>query len=169
MATVDELRALLSNFKGDLDVFFKFRLCTGNIGEIDFVYQDNYGFFGKSVPCVLLDAAPPEEGNPFVTIDEEDGPQRLKPSLGQMTKAHIVELAEYDGLSEDEIVEVVVGEGYIRLNWQSHDSVGTIYVDDDAITFSDDNSLLTQTASIPTLRLVASWGYDVMGNGEIKE
>lgn len=52
--TVKELRDILKDFDDDIDVMTKKTEILGNIGEINSVKEDFYGFFGTDVPCVLL-------------------------------------------------------------------------------------------------------------------
>ena len=52
--TVKELRDILKNFDDDVDVMTKKTEILGNVGYINSVRQDSYGFFGADVPCVLL-------------------------------------------------------------------------------------------------------------------
>lgn len=61
--TVKELRDILKDFEDDVDVMTKKTEILGNIGEINSVRKDSYGFFGADVPCVLLtDEFEPQEG-----------------------------------------------------------------------------------------------------------
>lgn len=60
--TVKELRDALKNFDDDVDVMTKKTEILGNIGDINSVRKDSYGFFGVDVPCVLLtDEFEPQE------------------------------------------------------------------------------------------------------------
>ena len=52
--TVKELRDILKDFDDDVDVMTKKTEIMGNIGYVNSVIKDNYGFFGSNVPCVLL-------------------------------------------------------------------------------------------------------------------
>lgn len=52
--TVKELRDILKDFDDDIDVMTKKTEILGNIGDINSVRKDSYGFFGTDVPCVLL-------------------------------------------------------------------------------------------------------------------
>jgi hypothetical protein len=52
--TVKELRDILKDFDDGVDVMTKKTEILGNIGEINSVRKDSYGFFGVDVPCVLL-------------------------------------------------------------------------------------------------------------------
>lgn len=52
--TVKELRDILKDFDDDVDVMTKKTELLGNIGEVNSVRKDSYGFFGVDVPCVLL-------------------------------------------------------------------------------------------------------------------
>lgn len=55
---VKDLKETLKNIDDDTEVFIanSFNIC-GNISELCEVRKDNYGFFGSSVPCVILDSA----------------------------------------------------------------------------------------------------------------
>lgn len=60
--TVKELRDILKDFDDDVDVMTKKTEILGNIGYVNSVRKDNYGFFGADVPCVLLtDEIEPQE------------------------------------------------------------------------------------------------------------
>lgn len=52
--TVKELRDILKDFDDDVDVMTKKTEILGNIGEVNSVRKDSYGFFGVDVPCLLL-------------------------------------------------------------------------------------------------------------------
>lgn len=52
--TVKELKNELEKYDDDIDVMTKKTEILGNIGEINSVRKDSYGFFGADVPCVLL-------------------------------------------------------------------------------------------------------------------
>lgn len=52
--TVGELKEALKQFDDNLEVFTKKTDFVGNIGHIYNVKQDTYGFFGESLPCILL-------------------------------------------------------------------------------------------------------------------
>lgn len=52
--TVKELRDILKDFDDDVNVMTKKTEIFGNIGDINSVRKDSYGFFGVDVPCVLL-------------------------------------------------------------------------------------------------------------------
>jgi hypothetical protein len=52
--TVGELKEALNQFDDNLEVFTKKTDFVGNIGYIFNVKQDTYGFFGESLPCILL-------------------------------------------------------------------------------------------------------------------
>ena len=60
--TVKELRDILKDFDDDVDVMTKKTEILGNIGEVNSVRKDSYGFFGTDVSCVLLtDEYEPQE------------------------------------------------------------------------------------------------------------
>ena len=52
--TVKELIEKLECFDPDTEVMTKKTELSGNIGEVNSVRRDSYGFFGAAVPCVLL-------------------------------------------------------------------------------------------------------------------
>lgn len=53
--TVEDLIRKLETHKGDKEVLFKFELIpTGNCAHISTVKETTYGFFGKSIPCIML-------------------------------------------------------------------------------------------------------------------
>lgn len=52
--TVRELKEALNQFDDDLEVFTKKTEIVGNIGYVFNVKKDTYGFFGASLPCILL-------------------------------------------------------------------------------------------------------------------
>jgi len=52
--TVGELKEALNQFDDDLEVFTKKTEIVGNIGYVFNVKKDTYGFFGASLPCILL-------------------------------------------------------------------------------------------------------------------
>ena len=60
--TVKELRNALNNYPDDMEVLTKKTEILGNVGYINSVRKDSYGFFGDDVPCVLLtDEFEPQE------------------------------------------------------------------------------------------------------------
>ncbi len=60
--TVKELRDSLNGFDDDVEVMTKKTEILGNIGYVNSVRKDSYGFFGADVPCVLLtDEYDPQE------------------------------------------------------------------------------------------------------------
>lgn len=52
--TVKELRNALKDFEDDVDVMTKKTEILGNIGYVNSIKQDTYGFFGADCPCILL-------------------------------------------------------------------------------------------------------------------
>lgn len=52
--TVKELRDALKNFDDDVEVMTKKTEIFGNIGNVNSVKQDTYGFLGADLPCILL-------------------------------------------------------------------------------------------------------------------
>lgn len=52
--TVKELRDALKDFEDDVNVMTKKTEFFENIGDVNSVRKDSYGFFGVDVPCVLL-------------------------------------------------------------------------------------------------------------------
>lgn len=51
---VKDLIELLKTCDPDIDVMTKKTEYFGNIGEVNSIQNSEYGFFGTSVPCVLL-------------------------------------------------------------------------------------------------------------------
>lgn len=51
---VKELKEILNNFPDELEIMTKKTEILGNVGYINNVKQDTYGFFGVDIPCVLL-------------------------------------------------------------------------------------------------------------------
>lgn len=49
-----ELIEILKTCDPDADVMTKKTELFGNVGEVNSVQSSTYGFFGKSIPCVLL-------------------------------------------------------------------------------------------------------------------
>lgn len=52
--TVKELKEALDNYSDDIDVMTKKTEILGNVGEVNSIRQDSYGFFGADIPCILL-------------------------------------------------------------------------------------------------------------------
>jgi hypothetical protein len=52
---VHELIKLLETLPNDVEVFYRSHHQTGNIKPVEVVKKDTYGFFGKDIPCVILD------------------------------------------------------------------------------------------------------------------
>lgn len=53
--TVKDLIKKLKTQKGDKEVLFKFvTMPTGNCDHVGKVRKTTYGFFGQSVPCIML-------------------------------------------------------------------------------------------------------------------
>jgi hypothetical protein len=52
---VRELIKLLQSLPEDVEVFYRSHHQTGNIKSVDRIEEDTYGFFGKNIPCVILD------------------------------------------------------------------------------------------------------------------
>lgn len=52
--TVKQLKEALDTFEDDLEIMTKKTEILGNIGYVNSVRKDSYGFFGADVPCVLL-------------------------------------------------------------------------------------------------------------------
>ncbi len=60
--TVEELQAALDMFDGALEVYFpNTHNPCGTINPVDVVEANTHGFFGKSVPCVILSSGGPME------------------------------------------------------------------------------------------------------------
>jgi hypothetical protein len=62
-ALFDELAKLTPEERQELDVFYRSVGLTHNIVEAERVTRDTYSFFGKLIPCIILDD---------VTEDDED-------------------------------------------------------------------------------------------------
>ena len=52
--TVAELKEVLNKYPGDMEVMTKKTEIFGNVGCVNSIRQDSYGFFGDDIPCVLL-------------------------------------------------------------------------------------------------------------------
>lgn len=52
--TVKELKEALNQYPDDYDVMTKKTEILGNVGEVNSLRKDSYGFFGADIPCVLL-------------------------------------------------------------------------------------------------------------------
>lgn len=52
--TVNELREILKDFDGDLEIMTKKTEILGNVGYVNSVRKDSYLFLGAPCPCVLL-------------------------------------------------------------------------------------------------------------------
>lgn len=52
---VKELIKKLKSQDGEKEVFIRVQTPTGNIAGIDKVRKSTYGFFGKSIPCIILE------------------------------------------------------------------------------------------------------------------
>jgi hypothetical protein len=59
--TVGELKKLLEKYPDDYDIMIPKRVSLGNCLEVHTVYESTYGFFGLSLPCVMLDQEGDEE------------------------------------------------------------------------------------------------------------
>ena len=60
--TAKELRDILKDFDDNVEVMTKKTEIFENVGHINSVRKDSYGFFGADVPCVLLtDEFKPQE------------------------------------------------------------------------------------------------------------
>lgn len=83
--------------------------------------------------------------------------------LGEMSKEHIVELARYElSLTDEEICDILIGDGTVTLFWESYSNNGSIVVDEDNVCFSSDAFREPYNASIDTLRFIAGLGYDIL-------
>ena len=69
---VKELREALSKFPDDMEVMTKKTEFFGNIAHVWSVRQDSYGFFGGSIPCVLLTDEGDEEESEEAADEEID-------------------------------------------------------------------------------------------------
>lgn len=61
---VGELKKLLDKFDDDIEVLFKVRTSIGTVAHITNGYHDTYAFFGKEIPCLLLDSEAPPSPTP---------------------------------------------------------------------------------------------------------
>ena len=52
--TVRQLIEALNIFEDDIEIMTKKTEILGNVGGVNSVRKDSYGFFGVDVPCVLL-------------------------------------------------------------------------------------------------------------------
>lgn len=52
---VKDLKKRLEQLDGELEVFIPYNTGIGNIAEVEQVKKSTYGFFGKSISCILLD------------------------------------------------------------------------------------------------------------------
>ena len=52
--TVKQLKEALDAFEDDIEIMTKKTEILGNVGCVNSVKKDSYGFFGMDVPCVLL-------------------------------------------------------------------------------------------------------------------
>lgn len=52
--TVKELREALDKFPDDMEVMTKKTEILGNVGYINSIKEDSYGFFGVDISCVIL-------------------------------------------------------------------------------------------------------------------
>lgn len=53
--TVKELIKKLKSQKGDKEVLFKFTVMPmGNCDHVAKIKKSTYGFFGQSIPCIML-------------------------------------------------------------------------------------------------------------------
>ena len=68
---VKRLIELLSGFDDETEIMIRnsFNVC-GNISELRQVEKSNYGFFGVSVPCIILNTYHSVNG---VGIEDEEG------------------------------------------------------------------------------------------------
>ena len=53
--TVKELKEILVQYPDELEIMTKKNDICGNIGEIHSVNKSSYGFFGKEIPCIILE------------------------------------------------------------------------------------------------------------------
>lgn len=52
---VKELIKRLKSQNGEKEVFIRAQTLTGNIAEVDKIRKSTYGFFGKEIPCIILE------------------------------------------------------------------------------------------------------------------
>jgi len=55
--TIKELRESIANMPDDLDVLFRrVSPITGNVEPAGHIEKSTYGFFGQSIPCVIIES-----------------------------------------------------------------------------------------------------------------
>ena len=52
---VKDLLKKLKKIDPELEIFLRIPNQCGNISELEKVDSDTYGFFGKEIPCIILD------------------------------------------------------------------------------------------------------------------
>jgi len=64
------LKEILNTCDDDLEIFIRnsFNIC-GNIQELDQVEKSTYGFFGSSIPCIILNT---DSSKKIETDEDED-------------------------------------------------------------------------------------------------
>jgi hypothetical protein len=67
--TIKKLKEAIKDMPDDLDVFIRKNHITGNIEYAGVINMDTYGFFGKSVPCAIIEEA--DWSDPEEVEDEE--------------------------------------------------------------------------------------------------
>ena len=67
---VKRLKELLNNLDDDLEIFIRnSNNIYGNISELEQVEKSYYGFFGSSIPCLILNTSSSKE---LEKIDDEE-------------------------------------------------------------------------------------------------
>jgi hypothetical protein len=63
------LKELLETIDDNTEIFIRntVNIC-GNISELEQVEESSYGFFGKSIPCVILNTSNSKE----IELDDDD-------------------------------------------------------------------------------------------------
>nr|WP_278678834.1 hypothetical protein [Clostridium paraputrificum] len=63
------LKELLETIDDNTEIFIRntVNIC-GNIAELEQVEESSYGFFGKSIPCVILNTSNSKE----IELDDDD-------------------------------------------------------------------------------------------------
>lgn len=68
---VKRLKELLTGMDDELEIFVRnSKNICGNIGELAQVEKSSYGFFGSSIPCIILNT--PHSKKIEMTEDEEN-------------------------------------------------------------------------------------------------
>ena len=83
MITVKRLKEIIKDIPDDLEIYIRnSRNLCGTIGELENVEKTTYGFFGESIPCLVLNTqytqkelkwVDGKEYEEFVDYEENDG------------------------------------------------------------------------------------------------